>query len=95
MSETQEQHKGCLLFGIAIGDRPPYQSVCRIEKPFSPPGWGVQFETTLPSGRFDTEDEAQQAGLRMARLFVDLNVNWFDSLEGDRKGPGRIQTPRA
>ncbi len=96
MSEVQEEYKGCLIFGIAIGDRPPYQGMCRIEKPFPPPGWGVQVETTLPGDSFDTEKEAQQASLRMARSFVDLNLTWFDSHKGIEKDQASVnREPRS
>ena len=86
MSEVQEEYRGCQIFGIADGDQPPYQGRCRIEKSLFPPGWGVLVDNTLPGGSFDTEEEAQQAGLHMARLFVDLNLTWFDSVKGLEKG---------
>ncbi len=68
MGEVLEEYRGCLIFGFAVGDNPPYQSKARIEIPLS---WGKVVEGIPLDGRFDTEREAMEWGLTRARIWIN------------------------
>ncbi len=68
MSEVQKEYRGCLIFGFAVGDNPPYQSKARIEIPLS---WGMVVEQIPLDGGFDTEHEAMEWGLTRARIWIN------------------------
>ena len=73
MSDPGQPYKGHLVFGVVDGTEPPYQSSGRIETELPDPAWGCCLEQTAPEGHFDTVEEAQEAGRKHARDFIDLN----------------------
>ncbi len=68
MNEVQKEHKGCRVFGWAVGNEPPSQGAGRVEIPLS---WGMIVEQIPPDGSFDAPQKAENWGLARARIWID------------------------